>query len=535
MTEERGNRVPITVGVTGHRLLRQQDLPALHTAVRELLVSLQQKYPHSPVVMLSSLAEGADLLCADIAEELGIPLVAVLPRPRAEYEKDFSLDGKQCLEKHCRRAEQMFVAPRTEPLPAEGEGRDDQFRQAGIYISAHSHILLALWDGKPGMHGCGTAEAVDFALHGIAGPENALPVRTGSNTLVWHVLSPRDEADPESAGSVRILGNEEALGDILKKTDEFNQLAVSVKLGKQRMLPEEETDDVLLSRLLRVYGTASKLSKQYARQYRKILSALAVASALITMAFLLYDEAEAIGMILAIGVMLLLAWFGQRYAGRSACLRRYIEYRVLAESLRVSIFLRYAGSAVRTENLLSWTQQEESAWILDALSALCAGAPPERKHDIRRCWVEEQREYHQQAEKKASRDNRISSRVVGTALRLSILLYVMALLFELFCGGVLTAPLLPAANAESWRTLLKIVLGSISAVTLFVANYYGRLSLSRVLSDHGKMARFFARMSGKLREEGQTEALLTTLAREELIENGNWCSYERDNQPEFSL
>ena len=146
MTEERENRVPITVGVTGHRLLRQQDLPALHTALRDLLVSLQQKYPHSPVVMLSSLAEGADLLCADIAEELGIPLVAVLPRPRAEYEKDFSPDGKQCLEKHCRRAEQMFVAPRTEPLPAEGESQDDQFRQAGIYISAHSHILLALWD-----------------------------------------------------------------------------------------------------------------------------------------------------------------------------------------------------------------------------------------------------------------------------------------------------------------------------------------------------------------------------------------------------
>jgi hypothetical protein len=100
---------------------------------------------------------------------------------------------------------------------------------------------------------------------------------------------------------------------------------------------------------------------------------------------------------------------------------------------------------------------------------------------------------------------------------------------------VLTDPLLPAENAEGWRTLLKIVLGSISAVTLFVANYYGRLSLSRVLSDHGKMERFFTRMSERLQEEGQTDALLTTLAREELIENGNWSSYQRDNAPEISL
>ena len=100
---------------------------------------------------------------------------------------------------------------------------------------------------------------------------------------------------------------------------------------------------------------------------------------------------------------------------------------------------------------------------------------------------------------------------------------------------MLTTPLLPAENAEGWRTLLKIALGSISAMTLFVANYYGRLSLPRVLSDHGKMERFFARMSERLLEEGQTDALLTTLAREELIENGNWSSYERDNAPEISL
>ena len=36
-------------------------------------------------------------------------------------------------------------------------------------------------------------------------------------------------------------------------------------------------------------------------------------------------------------------------------------------------------------------------------------------------------------------------------------------------------------------------------------------------------------------EREQTDALLTTLAREELIENGNWSSYERDNAPEISL
>ena len=90
-------------------------------------------------------------------------------------------------------------------------------------------------------------------------------------------------------------------------------------------------------------------------------------------------------------------------------------------------------------------------------------------------------------------------------------------------------------DVELWRTVLKILMGTISAVTLFVANFYGRLSLPRMLSDHQKMERFYAKMSAEIEKRGQTEALLTVLAREELIENGNWCSYQRDNKPDLSL
>ena len=535
MTQGSEKKIPIVVGVTGHRRLRQQDLPALREAVRSLLLSLQERCPHSPVVLLCSLAEGADLLCADAAEELGIPLCAVLPLPREEFEKDFSPEGKRCLDRHCARAEQLFQAPRTEPRTAALSDRDDAFRQAGIYVSAHCHILLALWDSKPGKRGCGTAEAVEFALHGVCGSESGLPVRTGRNTAVWHVFTPREEAEIGTAGTVRILGDRQAMEEILNRTEEFNCLAEEIQSGRQTLLPEENPDDPVLTRMLQVYSAASRLSKQNARRYRRTLILLAVASSLITMAFLLYDEAQAIGLIVAIGVILLLAWLCQRYAGRSDCLRRYVEYRALSECLRVCVYLRYAGSSVRAENLLSWTQQEETAWILDALCALRVGSPSVGQHDIRECWVERQRDYHRQAEKKARQESHFSERLVGAALLLSVVLYILALLFELFCGGVLARPLLPVADAESWRTVLKIALGSISALTLFVANYYGRLSLPRVLSDHGKMARFYGRMSELLQEEGQTEALLTTLTREELIENGNWCSYQRDNRPEFSL
>jgi hypothetical protein len=49
------------------------------------------------------------------------------------------------------------------------------------------------------------------------------------------------------------------------------------------------------------------------------------------------------------------------------------------------------------------------------------------------------------------------------------------------------------------------------------------------------MERFYGKMSAQLEKNGQTEELLTVLAREELVENGNWCSYQRDNKPDFSF
>ena len=73
--------IPIMVGVTGHRQMREQDAETIALSVKSELRKLQSCSPNSPLVMLSSLAEGGDLLCADIADELGIPLIAALPRP----------------------------------------------------------------------------------------------------------------------------------------------------------------------------------------------------------------------------------------------------------------------------------------------------------------------------------------------------------------------------------------------------------------------------------------------------------------------
>ena len=70
------NSIPIVVGVTGHRNIRSGDRDALYRAVLSELSALKARCPHSEIVMLNSLAEGADTLCAEAANALSVPLIA---------------------------------------------------------------------------------------------------------------------------------------------------------------------------------------------------------------------------------------------------------------------------------------------------------------------------------------------------------------------------------------------------------------------------------------------------------------------------
>ena len=190
-----GNKIPLTVGITGHLNLRENDLEILRAAVKRELDNIRKRCPHTPVILLCSLARGADLLCADCAEEAGIPLRAVLPMEQAEYEKDFSPADLARFRHHLERAETVFTAPAAEQEPEEDD-RDFRYRQAGIYMAEHSHILLALWDGKrEGQSRCGSAAAVLAALEGRWQPRTGMACRSADNSAVDRIMTPREDGE----------------------------------------------------------------------------------------------------------------------------------------------------------------------------------------------------------------------------------------------------------------------------------------------------------------------------------------------------
>src|SRR5262249_57072678 len=61
--------MPLTIGATGHRDLRPEDIPRLVEAVAGVLGALRAACPDTPFVVISPLAEGADQLVARVALE----------------------------------------------------------------------------------------------------------------------------------------------------------------------------------------------------------------------------------------------------------------------------------------------------------------------------------------------------------------------------------------------------------------------------------------------------------------------------------
>lgn len=521
--------IPVVVGVTGHRNLRPKDIPALEKQVKNALSALKEKCPHTPLVMLNSLAAGADVLCARVAVQMDIPLWAALPMEEADYRRDFSPEEDAEFTELLGRAERVFVAPNTEP---QQPGRDFHYRQAGLFVAAHSHVLLALWDGAPGKAGgCGTAEVVDFALQESYAGGSLL--RSFTSGAVWHIVTPRAGSEDRMIESCLLENNPGSLREVLQKTDEFHKAAQSFKPGEAYDILPAECMDERLEEMQSVYTLADGMSLK--RQAKSLwgFGLFAAFSVALVMLYLIYDEA---GMRLCLplygGVMGLYALCYRLVGSRN--LERYVQYRCLAEAVRIRMYLYAAGCESTAFDGFTWTQRKDALWVSKAVQVLGVGGRPAKAHmdAVKTAWLDGQRDYHRSA---GQRDGHKLAKQAKITKAMLIATAVMWLLVTALEWGI---PTLAGKEILSLpvRNWMAILWGSLSAVTVFTASFYGKLSLERKCTDHEKMAALFEKASEYYDAcPGRREELFLALAREELIENGNWASYCLENKPDFSL
>ena len=297
----------------------------------------------------------------------------------------------------------------------------------------------------------------------------------------------------------------------------------------------DESTESIFRDIDELYGAADVLSIQNGEKHRKVILLLSVAGTFLTLAFLLYDEAELHGLILGCGVMILCLALINTLSKRLDCHRKYLQYRVLAESLRVQFFLFLAGLKTRVVDILPWSIKKGIPWIEIVLQEIhgqdMSGQNMSEKQSILDCWVRDQKNYHEKALVKTESKYQNDGRIAKTVLAITIVAYVFALIFEF----IVYKKMIDVSQADLLRAILKIVLGTMSAITLFTGNYYGKMSLSNVIDDHKRMISLYKTAEERILQEGEDEDLILFLAREYLNENSTWYAYQSKNKPDIVM
>jgi hypothetical protein len=403
---DRSWRLPLVIGVTGHRDLCASELPGIRERVRGLFQDLMARYPTRKLLLLTPLAEGADRLVAEEALALEIQLRVVLPMPRELYYADFSSEQSVTeFNALYRRAADVLTLPiarhnTLESIGVPGAARDLQYAQAGVFLSAHCHILLALWDGKTSGKLGGTAQVVRFHHQDIMPGYSTKTAASqqmlvdDESDLIYHIVCSREGPHGAPAEGftpldawwftndlheprTRELPEQHQL--IFLRSSEFSEDATRfrthIEAERQPLLPAAATDELPagLTSIDHLFCIADWLAIHYQGLTLRTLKCTHVLAFLMGLMFILYSDLRTreVFMFLFL-VLFLVAAAIQKFAVERAWHRKYLDYRALAEGLRVQFYLAAAGitsdneSKFTHDNFLQ-TQDPELGWIRNVM------------------------------------------------------------------------------------------------------------------------------------------------------------------------
>jgi hypothetical protein len=394
--------IPLVIAVTGHRDLVPDEVPAIREKVRGLFDELLGKYPERRLRVMSPLAEGADRLVAEEALAAGVELIVPMPMPRELYVRDFKTEESIAeFDALCEQADEILHLPlaqknQLEDIVDYGPARDLQYAQVGIFLCAHCHILLAIWDGKITGDLGGTGQVVRFHHDDIM--EGYTERSTASqqmlvddeSDLVYHIVCSRDRPNGKPHRDFKPLQTWWFTKDekeprstsipqqhllIFERSGEFSRDArqFSHRIGGEcyPLYDEKEVDYLPpgIKTIHYLFCISDWLAIFYQKRVLFTLRATHALVFLMGLMFILYTDLETVNyfmfaflgfFILASGIHLL--------ATRSGWSRKYLDYRTLAEGLRVQFYWAAAGVSSENESKFTHdnflqTQDPELGWI----------------------------------------------------------------------------------------------------------------------------------------------------------------------------
>lgn len=179
--------------MTGHRpgRLRDSDLADLAVRLGDVLTAIESaaREPVASLRVVTAIAEGADLLAADIAMAHGWVVDSVLPFFRDNYVADFQVGpARDDYDRLLTASRAVFELPGERGEPLENLA----YERVGHVVLAQSDLLLAVWDGN-GAHGRGGTALI--AAEAVARGVPVIHLHPGAGTpaeLLWNGLAEHD-------------------------------------------------------------------------------------------------------------------------------------------------------------------------------------------------------------------------------------------------------------------------------------------------------------------------------------------------------
>jgi hypothetical protein len=408
-------RIALIVGVTGHRDIIDRDIPDIRTKICVELDRIKAAAKDVRPILLSGLAEGGDQLVAEEALKRNWKVYAIFPMPFADYLADFATDDKRKTLTNLKdRCADFHEIPWALALDSDiTDPRDQQYRNQSIFIARQSQVVIALWDGTPAnpKGACGASYVAELCRNGPPPIEGEVLVAPETTSLI-HIPVKRQSAPDREPVRQPVLPSDQAYLQVCKEFGSYNGAVATmreanpqkIKTSKNWLMPEEALQelDPATRALIEQYACANALAvdqQTYRNQVVKLASIATLVGAFAQATNgLLAQTSWMIAYGIAVGVAygLYLILFKLPFFRIED---RYLEYRALAESLRIQIFWRAAGVPADAAEHYLQLVKTEVGWIREALRSisLCASIADSRRQTaadvVKKFWIDGQIKY----------------------------------------------------------------------------------------------------------------------------------------------
>jgi hypothetical protein len=597
--------IPIVIGVTGHRDLLDEDILRLKSEVATFFKTTHEDYPESPLILLSLLAEGADRLVADVAMELKeekdkngayypISLVVPLPLPKEEYKKDFKTEESNAYFDTvlARKDVIHFELP---PLTDDSEGnisklcelRNQHYFAGGRFVVEHCQILISLWDGVHSNKTGGTSDVVEMQLDGDTErtdwSENVLsPLTTGP---VYHIMTRRKSHESDVMPEVdkeylekridkkkykvrmepcglnllypldEITGKSlrTEKGKILKNINDYNkdlkdgheELKHKFNSAIHHLIPAEAYCPPELEVFKKYYACSTTIAAEYKNKVISLLSFIAYSMPPTVLFFEVYSNmavSHAFWILYAAfaGSTYLYYWLSKRDRNHD----KFLDYRALAEGLRVQFYWKQAGIKESVATFYLRKHISELEWIRYAIRNIdlillkrqdSVDEPsqcPKIKDRIDsaiKAWIDEESKFFRDRIEKFVAEFEASEKRANILFFMTLLFITPALLIN--------HTLNPGGHWDHYFHIMVPVLFVIAGAHKF---YNEKMLYKQNIKQYSRMLDTFSRArnrlnniakSDKISEDNkvkESQKILEFLGKEALAENGDWLLMHRE-------